>query len=71
MCGGSETYVLYSATWCAGMSLSGPYLAVDVDHIPGVLELADVVVTEQSILLIGVEEREVLHDDGCKNTGQS
>ena len=51
------------------MCLSGPYLSVDVNHVPGVLELADVVVTEQSVLLVGVEEREVLHDDGCNNTG--
>lgn len=40
------------------------YLSVDVHDIPGVLEVPDVVVIQQSILLIGVEQGEVLHDDG-------
>lgn len=40
------------------------YLSVDVHDVPGVLEVPDVVVIQQSILLIGVEQGEVLHDDG-------
>ena len=35
-----------------------------VDNVPSGLEVADVGVGEQRVLLVGVEEREVLHDDG-------
>ena len=38
-------------------------LAVDIDHVPRRLELTYVRVTQQRVLLVGVEEREVLHDD--------
>jgi len=38
-------------------------LAVDIDHVPRRLELTYVRVTQQRVLLIGVEQREVLHDD--------
>lgn len=42
------------------------YLSVDVHNVPGVLEVPNVIVVQQSILLIGVEQGEVLHDDGWK-----
>ena len=48
---------------------AGAHLPVDVHHVPRVLKLSDVVVAEQRILFVRVEQREVLHDDGC-NTAQ-
>ncbi len=42
------------------------YLSIYIDHVPGVLELPDVIVAEQSVFLVGVKQREVLHDDSCK-----
>ena len=46
------------------------HLSVDVHQVPGVLELADVIVAQQRVLLIGVEQREVLHDDSCQQKHQ-
>ena len=39
---------------------------VDVDNVPGDLEVPDISIGEQSVLLVGVEQAEVLHDDGDK-----
>ena len=39
------------------------YFAVDINHVPGCLKLSYVTVAEQRIFLIGVEQREVLHND--------
>jgi len=40
--------------------------AVDVNYVPCRLELSDVAVTQQRVLLVGVEQRKVLHDDSYK-----
>jgi len=45
--------------------------AVDIDHVPCCLKLSDVAVTQQSVFLVGVEERKVLHDDRYQNTHQT
>ena len=37
---------------------------VDVHNVPGGLEVSDVGVGQQGVLLVGVEQGEVLHDDG-------
>jgi len=37
------------------------YFAVDVDHIPRGLKLSNVRVAQQRVLLVGVEQREILH----------
>jgi len=42
------------------------HLSVDIHKVPGVLELADIIVAQQCILFIGVEQGEVLHDDSCR-----
>jgi hypothetical protein len=41
--------------------------AVDINHVPCRLKLADIVVTQQSIFLIGVEQGKVLHNNGCND----
>lgn len=38
---------------------------VDVDDVPGVLEVADVGVGQQRVFFVGVEQRKVLHDNSC------
>ena len=41
------------------------YLPVDIYDIPRVLELADVIITQQRIFFIRVKQGKVLHDDSC------
>lgn len=41
------------------------HLSFVVHHVPDDLEMPQVVVAEQLVLLGGVEQGEVLHDDGC------
>lgn len=38
---------------------------VYINDVPSVLEIPDVCIGEQGILLVGVEQGKVLHDDSC------
>lgn len=45
--------------------MAAAHLSFVVYHVPDDLEVPQIIVTEQLILLSGVEKREVLHNDGC------
>ena len=45
--------------------------AIDVDHVPSHLELTNVIVTQQSVFFVRIEQRKVLHDDGCVHSNNT
>lgn len=44
------------------------HLPFVIHHVPDDLEVPQVIIAQQLVLLGGVEQREVLHDDGCSNS---
>lgn len=43
------------------------HLPFVIHHVPDDLEMPQVVVAQQLVLLSGVEQREILHNDGCSS----
>lgn len=43
------------------------HLPFVIHHVPDDLEMSQVIVAQQLVLLSGVEQREVLHNDGCSS----
>lgn len=41
------------------------HLPFVIHHVPDDLEVPQVIIAQQLVLLRGVEQREILHDDGC------
>ena len=39
------------------------YLSIDINNVPGILKLSNVIIAQQGILLIGIKQTEVLHND--------
>lgn len=44
------------------------HLSFVIYHVPDDLEVPQVIIAQQLVLLGGVEQREVFHDDGCSNS---
>lgn len=44
------------------------HLPFVIHHVPDDLEVPQVIIAQQLVLLGGVEQREVLHDDSCSIT---
>lgn len=46
------------------------HLPFVIHHVPDDLEVPQVIIAQQLVLLRGVEQREILHDDGCSDSGE-
>lgn len=43
------------------------HLPFVIHHVPDDLKVPQVIIAQQLVLLSGVEQREVLHNDGCRH----
>ena len=43
-------------------------LLLDIDHIPYLLKISNVSITQQSILFTGVKQRKIFNNNSCKQS---